>query len=381
MKIVTIIGARPQFIKAATVSRAIKLKGAGKITEVIIHTGQHYDENMSSVFFEEMDIPKPDYFLQIENRTHGGMTGEMLKLIEPILIKERPDWVLVYGDTNSTLAGALAASKLYLKIAHVEAGLRSYNMKMPEEINRILTDRMSAVLFCPTQQSIENLKMEGYDNFNSVKIVDCGDVMYDAALFYTHKNSVCPKITETLKVQKNNFILATIHRAENTDNIENLRSLNSTLNELSKTYSIVLPLHPRTQKISDEMELHWNCKVIEPVGYFDMLDLLQNCGIVITDSGGLQKEAYFFNKYCITTRNETEWVELVKNRFNFVTGVDRNEIIKNVTNFFGKEISKTISLYGIGKAAETIVNVLLELNYSLYSHIDTLDKVMKLKKE
>ena len=359
MKIVTIIGARPQFIKAATVSRAIKQKGADQITEVIIHTGQHYDENMSTVFFDEMDIPKPDYFLQIENRTHGGMTGEMLKLIEPILIKERPDWVLVYGDTNSTLAGALAASKLHIKIAHVEAGLRSYNMQMPEEINRILTDRMSTVLFCPTKQSIENLMIEGYDHFNSVKIVECGDVMYDAALFYTHKNAVGPKITGTLKLQKNNFILATIHRAENTDNVENLRSLNSTFNELSKTYSIVLPLHPRTQRISDEMGLHWDCRIIEPVGYFDMLDLLQNCGIVITDSGGLQKEAYFFNKYCITTRTETEWVELVKNGFNFVTGIERKEIIKNAANFFGKEINKTSNLYGNGYAADTIVDVLL----------------------
>lgn len=359
MKILTVIGARPQFIKAATVSRAIKQKGTEKITEVIIHTGQHYDENMSAVFFHEMEIPKPDYFLQIENRTHGGMTGEMLKLIEPILVKENPDWVLVYGDTNSTLAGALAASKLNIKIAHVEAGLRSYNMQMPEEINRILTDRISSILFCPTKQSLENLNIEGYNHFNKVNIVECGDVMYDAALFYTQKNTDKPELIDTLTLKKNNFILATIHRAENTDNIENLRLLNSIFNELSKVYTIVLPLHPRTQKISDELGLKWNINIIEPVGYFDMLNLLQNCGLVITDSGGLQKEAYFFDKYCITTRTETEWVELVNNGYNFVTGTDGIQIINYAEKLFGKQIVKTNNLYGNGNAAEKIVDVLL----------------------
>jgi UDP-GlcNAc3NAcA epimerase len=359
MKILTIIGARPQFIKAAKVSRAIKQKGTDIITEVIIHTGQHYDENMSAVFFDEMDIPKPDYFLNIESRSHGGMTGEMLKLIEPILLNEAPDWVLVYGDTNSTLAGALAASKLHIKIAHVEAGLRSYNMQMPEEVNRILTDRISNLLFCPTKQSIENLKNEGYDQFNSVKIIECGDVMYDAALFYTQISTDKPQRINSLGLSKNNFILATIHRAENTDNFENLRSLNKVFNELSKTYSIVLPLHPRTQKISDELGLKWNIKIIEPVGYFDMLNLLQNCGLVITDSGGLQKEAYFFNKYCITTRTETEWVELVSNGFNFVTGTDNEQILNYSKKVFGKQIIKTNNLYGNGNAAEKIVESLL----------------------
>jgi len=360
MKIVTIIGARPQFVKAATVSRAIMQKGANIITEVIIHTGQHYDENMSAVFFEEMHIPKPDYFLQIESRTHGGMTGEMLKLIEPILIDEKPDWVVVYGDTNSTLAGALAASKLHIKIAHVEAGLRSFNMKMPEEINRILTDRLSTVLFCPTEQSVVNLQKEGYGYFNSVNIVECGDVMYDAVLFYTGEVINKADIKERLSLQKNKYILATIHRAENTDNPENLRALNHVFNELSKSYTLILPLHPRTKKLSDELGLTWDVKIIEPVGYFDMLNLLQDCALVITDSGGLQKEAYFFSKYCITTRKETEWTELVEGGYNFLTGVDKNLIFNHTSKLFGLRINKSKALYGDGHAANEIVNVLLK---------------------
>ena len=352
-KIVTIIGARPQFIKAAALSR--ELKKYSNIQEIIIHTGQHYDNNMSDIFFEQMDIPKPHYNLNINGLNHGAMTGQMLEKIEGVLVQEKPDWVLVYGDTNSTLAGALAAKKLHLKVAHVEAGLRSFNMNMPEEVNRILTDRISNILFCPTDNAIENLKMEGYQNIDC-KIVKNGDVMQDAALFYESKAQK-PKVDLPEK-----FILATVHRAENTDDISRLTNIFEAFEELSKTIPVVLPLHPRTKHKLTASNYNFSessiC-FIEPVGYLEMVYLLKNCCLVMTDSGGLQKEAFFFKKPCITLRDETEWVELVENGFNILTGSDKTKIHNAVTQLLNKEILFDIDLYGNGKACERIVKELL----------------------
>lgn len=353
MKIVTILGARPQFIKAGSVSREIA--NHTEIEEVIIHTGQHYDANMSDVFFDEMKIPKPQYNLHINGLSHAAMTGQMLEKIEEILIKEKPDWVLVYGDTNSTLAGAIAASKLHIKIAHVEAGLRSFNMNMPEEINRILTDRVSTVLFCPTDAAIENLQKEGYDNFDC-RIVKSGDVMQDGALFYARlKKEVDLHETDP-------FVLATVHRAENTDDIFRLKDIIDALNEISKRSKIVLPLHPRTKKIIQDQcfTLDENIEVIDPVGYLEMVSLIQKCALVMTDSGGLQKEAFFFQKPCITLRDETEWVELVSNNFNVLVGADKKKIVDAVkTHRFNTNYD--LDLYGMGKASEKIVDALLKM--------------------
>ena len=356
MKIVTVIGARPQFIKAATISRVIRT--LPNVDEVIIHTGQHFDANMSDVFFEEMDIPKPDYNLEISSLTHGAMTGRMLEKIEQVLLDEKPDWLLVYGDTNSTLAGALAASKLHIKVAHVEAGLRSFNMKMPEEQNRILTDRISTVLFCPTVQAVENLKLEGYDNIDIAKNIS-GDVMYDAALFYKQR----AKKPAVLKEHDfpDGFVLSTIHRAENTDDSVRLKAIINALNTLHKKTPIVLPLHPRTKGIINKLGLKIDFHIIDPVGYLEMVYLLENCQFVMSDSGGVQKEAYFFNKQCLILRDETEWTELVKYGSNFIVGADTDRILKAVDNLdFSKKFD--VDFYGSGNAAELIVEHLLKNN-------------------
>jgi len=354
LKIVTIIGARPQFIKAAAVSNAIKQHNAQKnravVQELIIHTGQHFDANMSDVFFKEMNIPQPHFNLNINSLSHGAMTGRMMEAIEEILIKEEPDWVLVYGDTNSTLAGALAAAKLHIKIAHVEAGLRSYNMNMPEEINRILTDRISSVLFCPTENAMENLKKEGFDDFPIKKLI-VGDVMFDTTLMFS---TIAKK---PLFDCPNSFILATIHRAENTDNEENLHSIFAALNEISKNTPIVLPIHPRTHAIlqRSKIQMSENLKCVPPVGYLEMLYLLKHCKMVFTDSGGLQKEAYFFRKYCITLRNETEWVELVTLGANRLVGSSFENIIASFHDFVKLNFDFDPSIYGSGSAAKLIV--------------------------
>ncbi len=351
MKIVTVIGARPQFIKAAAVSREIEKYP--QIKEIIVHTGQHFDENMSDIFFKELHIPKPDYNLDIHGLNHGAMTGQMLEKIEEVLIKEKPDWVLVYGDTNSTIAGALAASKLHIKTAHVEAGLRSFNMRMPEEINRILTDRISNLLFCPTQKAVENLKNEGFENFSFAKIVKSGDVMQDAALFYENLAKK-PK-----NVNLENFILSTIHRAENTDNENRITEIFKTLNEIAKETPVVLPLHPRTKKILKNLNINTsNINIIEPVGYLQMVWLLKNSKMVMTDSGGLQKEAFFFKKPCITLRDETEWVELVENGFNKIVGANREKILKAYQEMKDINLDFSKDLYGGGKASKIIVKEL-----------------------
>lgn len=367
MKIVTVVGARPQFIKAAVVSREIKKRN--NISEMIIHTGQHYDSNMSDIFFQEMHISLPDYFLGIGGKSHGAMTGQMLEKIEEVLLKEKPDCVLVFGDTNSTLAGALAASKLHIPVGHVEAGLRSFNMKMPEEINRLLTDRISKWLFCPTETSVQNLKNEGFNNAtlstNNYQLINnVGDVMYDAALYYRDIAVPSDAVRKLIDELKNDFYLATIHRAENTDDPEKLTSVLSALNEISQETPVILPIHPRTNKIicqfnSSLFTHHASFIIIPPVSYFDMLTLLSACAGVFTDSGGVQKEAYFFKKPCVTLRDETEWVELVENGYNILTGACCERILEAERVFIPKLQSFSNSFYGDGNAGEKIVDLLL----------------------
>ncbi len=349
IKILTVIGARPQFIKAAALSREFK-KNA-EISEIIVHTGQHFDANMSDIFFEQMDIPKPDYLLGIHGLNHGAMTGQMLEKIEEVLLIEKPDWVLVYGDTNSTLAGALSAKKLHIKVAHVEAGLRSFHMQMPEEINRILTDRISDILFCPTQTAIDNLKKEGFEHFDN-RMILTGDVMQDAALFYTSKMQK-PAFDVPEK-----YVLATIHRAENTDDLKRLSGILSAMRTIAETTSVVLPIHPRTSSIIKKNELDTGrILLIEPVGYLEMVYLLEHCQMVMTDSGGLQKEAFFFSKPCITLRDQTEWVELCDHNFNVLTGTDSSKIIDTFRHHRFAE-NFDLNLYGRGEACRNIVNQL-----------------------
>jgi len=356
-KIVTILGARPQFVKAAVLSRVISKYR--NIEEVIVHTGQHYDANMSAIFFEEMEIPKPKYNLQINGLSHGAMTGQMLQKIEEILVEEKPSLVVVFGDTNSTIAGALAAKKMNIKVAHVEAGLRSFNMKMPEEINRILTDRISDLLLCPTDTAIENLQKEGFDNMPS-KVVKCGDIMKDAVEFYGKTSSQKSSIISKLKLQSNSYVLATIHRQENTDTIENLKSIFDGLQKINKQKQVVMPLHPRTKAILEKHNLAYNITIIDPVGYFDMLELLKNCNLVVTDSGGLQKEAFFNKKHCIIAREETEWIELVLNGFAKIVGSDSQTILNAFENFQNSSTNFDMELYG-NEVGEKIYNEIINL--------------------
>ena len=356
-KIVTILGARPQFVKAAVLSRIISKYNT--VEEVIVHTGQHYDANMSDIFFSEMEIPKPKYNLSIHGLSHGAMTGQMLEKIEAILVVEKPELVVVYGDTNSTLAGALAAKKCHMKVVHIEAGLRSFNMKMPEEINRILTDRISDLLLCPTDTAIENLQLEGFENRPS-KIVKCGDIMKDAVEFYSEFSSEKSNIIAALNLNKNEFVLATIHRQENTDSIENLKAIFKGLEEISKKKLVVMPLHPRTKAILNKENLHFNLKIMDPVGYFDMLELLKYCSLVVTDSGGLQKEAFFNKKHCIIAREETEWVELVSNKFAIIVGSDSNKMVDAFQKFQHASSNFDMNLFG-DNVGEQIYTEILKL--------------------
>lgn len=352
IKVVTILGARPQFIKAGSVSR--EFVKYTNIKEVIVHTGQHYDTNMSDVFFDEMQIPKPNYFLGIGGNSHGAMTGQMIEKIESVLLIEKPDWVLVYGDTNSTLAGAISASKLNIKVAHIEAGLRSFNMNMPEEVNRILTDRISSILFCPTEAAINNLQDEGVEKWQA-QINLSGDVMQDGAIFYKdHAEKPIDLILD------DEFVLSTIHRAENTDSVERLTSIVESLNLIAESISVVLPLHPRTKIKLDSLsvELSDGVKVIEPVGYLNMVWLIDNCKLVLTDSGGLQKEAFFFAKPCITLREETEWVELIDHNFNILVGSSKNKIITAYKeHIFSNDFN--VDLYGAGLASKNIIEAII----------------------
>ncbi len=356
IRIITVIGARPQFIKAAVVSRAFS-KYEEAINETIVHTGQHFDYNMNEIFFNELDIPSPKYNLNINSLGHGAMTGQMLENIEKIILDEVPDLVLVYGDTNSTLAGALAAKKLHIKIAHVEAGLRSYNNLMPEEINRILTDRISDTLFCPTDKAVDNLRLEGFQNFGC-SIIKCGDVMFDLAL------SCMPKIKKgelplsDLKNEK--FILCTIHREENTNDQERFSSIIEALNEISNDTIVVIPAHPRIRDVISKFRITSKIRIFEPFGYFDMMKLLQNCQMVITDSGGLQKESFFFKKNCMIIREQTEWTELVDHGFNMIAGTNKEKIVNCYEELKQRKCNFDVNLFGDGHAGEKIAASLLQ---------------------
>lgn len=349
-KIVSVIGARPQFIKAGAISR--KILENTEIEEVLIHTGQHYDSKMSEVFFKELEIPSPKYNLGIGGFSHGAMTGRMIEGIEKILLEEKPNFTLVYGDTDSTLAGALASVKLQIPVIHIEAGLRSFNIQMPEEINRILTDRVSSLLFAPTKRAVENLQREGFENFDC-EIVCSGDVMYDVALYYKDRakkpNMVFPK----------EFILCTLHRAENTENLQKMKNIFEALNKISSQIPVIMPLHPRTQnKILVNNIQAENIYFIEPLGYLEMVWALQNCVMVATDSGGLQKEAYYFKKPCITLREETEWVELLEVGCNCLVGADAEKIYQAFKKMSDINLNFDALLYGNGNASQKILEVI-----------------------
>lgn len=349
--ILSVVGARPQFIKAAVVSRALR-KFDGGIEEILVHTGQHYDANMSEVFFDELDIPRPAHNLRIGGGTHGQNTGRMLEQLETLMLTAKPDCVLVYGDTDSTLAGSLAAAKLHIPIAHVEAGLRSFNRRMPEEINRVLTDHLASTLFAPTELARRNLVSEG---ISDEKIFVVGDVMYDAALYYG-KKARKPAWFERLDIDPGDFVLCTIHRAENTEVTERMSSI---LTGLSMGgLPVILPLHPRTRITLERAntDVPSNIRLVDPVSYFEMLWLEANCRLIATDSGGVQKEAYFQNKPCVTLRDETEWIELVESGTNTLVGSDANRIARAINDAHFK--SDVMLLYGNGYAGEEIANIL-----------------------
>jgi UDP-GlcNAc3NAcA epimerase len=352
LKIITIIGARPQFIKAATVSRLLKTHA----DEILLHTGQHYDKNLSEVFFAELDIPSPVYNLGVGSGTHGVQTGEMLAKIERVLIDEVPDWVIVYGDTNSTLAGALAATKLNIKVAHVEAGLRSFNRKMPEEINRILTDHISDLLFCPSDVAVKNLSDEGITK--NVFVV--GDVMADSLAYAAEKAKRHSNIVDKLFVKAGEYYLVTVHRAENTDNPHKLMNILTAFSKLDE--KVIFPVHPRTRQALDTFQIDLNkfssnIEFIAPVGYLDMVQLEQSAKMVLTDSGGIQKEAYWLKVPCVTLREETEWVETLQSGWNVLSGSDTDKILESAHNF---KIPQTHpNLYRAGQTGENIVDCLL----------------------
>jgi UDP-GlcNAc3NAcA epimerase len=372
IKIVTIIGARPQIIKAAALSRAIKNKFNNKIREIIVHTGQHYDTNMSQVFFDELGIPAPDYNLNAGSGSHGKQTALMLTGIEEILLTEAPDAIVLYGDTNSTLAGAIAASKIHVPVVHIEAGLRSFSKAMPEEVNRILCDHVSTLLFSPTKTGYQNLVNEGFKenavapfSADNPKIYHCGDVMYDNSLYFSAIAESSTNIVEVLSLNKNKFILATIHRNNNTDEPLRLNALFKSLNDISVEYDrdIVLPLHPRTSKLLEnnlhpdifkEIKSNTQFKIIEPVSFLEMVALEKNCELVMTDSGGVQKEAFYFEKPCVILRPETEWVELVECGAAIVVDADEEKIKKAFGYFYTSKVLQFPKLYGDGSAAEFI---------------------------
>lgn len=372
IKIVTIIGARPQIIKAAALSRAIKNKFSTQIKEIIVHTGQHYDANMSQVFFDELNIPKPDYNLNVGSGSHGKQTAAMISGIEEILINEKPNAIVLYGDTNSTLAGGVAASKIHVPVIHIEAGLRSFSKAMPEEVNRIMCDHVSTLLFSPTKTGLDNLIREGFNpeakepyDANNPKIYHCGDVMYDNSLHFSEVAESKTSILQTLSLKENKFILATIHRNNNTDQPERLNSLFKSLNDISlkQDLEIVLPLHPRTSKLMETNLTKENLETIRsnkgfkitgPVSFLEMIALEKNCKLVMTDSGGVQKEAFYFDKPCIILRPETEWVELVECGTAIIADADEQKIKSAFDKLFSDEHLKFPKIYGDGFAAEFI---------------------------
>lgn len=378
IKILTIIGARPQFIKAAALSRTIKNKFSDKIAEVIVHTGQHYDDNMSRIFFDEMHIPKENYNLSTGSSSHGKQTAAMITGIEDLLIKEKPHCVVLYGDTNSTLAGAIAASKIHVPIVHIEAGLRSYNKSMPEEINRIMCDHCSTLLFSPTKKGYDNLIKEGFSEFtqqpysiNSPKIFHCGDVMYDNALYFSTLSEAKSDILKQYNLESNNFILTTIHRDNNTDDSRRFATIFLSLNKISVEHKIkiVLPLHPRTSKalqsnldknVYEAIRSNPNFILMPPASFLEMTVLEKNCMLVCTDSGGVQKESFFFNKPCIILRPETEWVELVENGTAIIADADEKKIQNAFTQFKNKKTLTFPTIFGDGHASEFICEEIIK---------------------
>jgi UDP-GlcNAc3NAcA epimerase len=354
-KILSIVGARPQFVKASAFHRAIREHG--NIKHYILHTGQHYDHNLSEVFFKEMQIPRPNKNLGVGGGTHGENTGRMIEQIEKVLLEEEPSWVVLFGDTDSTLAGAIAASKLNIQVAHVEAGLRSWNRTMPEEINRVLTDHCSNILFTPSRVAENNLKSEGIED---EAIISTGDIMYDVALYFKEQIRGRNKIIENLGARPKQYALATIHRAENTNSQERLKSAFECLRCIDKM--VVLPLHPRTAKAMKKygLKLPSNVKSIPPLGYQEMLLLEMNASLIATDSGGVQKEAYFHKVPCITLRQETEWTELVDSGVNFIVGTDVKKMNQALTQVKQAEFDFSKNLYGDGRSAEKMIRALLD---------------------
>ena len=354
MRVLTIVGARPQFIKAAMLSKA--WEGYPDCEEILLHTGQHYDFGMSDVFFSEMDIPLPKYYLGVGSGRHGAQTAMMLEKTENILLKEQPDWVVVFGDTNSTIAAALAAAKINIPVAHVEAGLRSFNKLMPEETNRIVTDHVSTVCFTPTEDASKQLFKEGFDEKT---VFEVGDIMYDAVLHFGKQEFQSTKF-KSLGID-GPFVLATIHRAENTDSSRRLSSIVGALEKVNKDCPVIWPIHPRTRKILAEIGISPNLKLVDPVGYLDMLFLEKMSSVVVTDSGGVQKEAFFQQTPCITIRTETEWTELINCGWNrLVDPMDLNAIHKQITNTLNSSLPQKIPpLYGDGKSAQKMTEILV----------------------
>jgi UDP-GlcNAc3NAcA epimerase len=377
-KIITVIGARPQIIKAAAISRAIKNNFSDKILEVIVHTGQHYDENMSQIFFEELEIPFPNYNLNVGSGSHGEQTAKMLEGLENIYVQEKPDAVIVYGDTNSTIAAALAAVKIHIPVIHIEAGLRSFNKAMPEEINRIACDHMSTLLFTPSETGRRNLLNEGIKNdqneattIDNPKIYLCGDIMYDNSLYFSAMSEQKSKILKELEITTDEFILCTIHRETNTDDKSNLNAIFRALVRIQKTSNlkIVLPLHPRTKEklnsqldenLLTEINQNKNFKIIPPTGFLDIISLEKNARLIITDSGGLQKEAFFFQKPCVILREQTEWIEIVENGNALIAGANELKIISSVETLIKKTNYTYPNLYGDGNAANFICKKITE---------------------
>jgi UDP-N-acetylglucosamine 2-epimerase len=374
MKVVTIVGARPQFIKAEAVTRAVQRYNQRccsnrRLQEILIHTGQHYDYLMDKIFFEELDLPKPNYHLGVGSGSHGRQTGMMLERIEAVLVKEKPEVVVVYGDTNSTLAGALSAAKLNIPVAHVEAGLRSFNRTMPEEINRLLTDHLSTFLFCPTDQAVRNLLREGIKDGKGKIVKKVGDVMYDSILYYLklleRKSTILKDLgfNTSHESRVTSYYLATLHRAENTDDPKRLESILKALNEIGRNTPVVLPLHPRTKKMIETYHLFSefkNIKFIEPVSYLNMLQLEKNAKAILTDSGGIQKEAYWLRVPCFTLRDETEWTETIKSGWNVLTGTGVQRIVNEVRHMEGRRrYLKGDGIFGDGRASHKIVQILV----------------------
>ena len=380
-KLLTIIGARPQIIKAAALNRAIRTKFADALTEVLVHTGQHYDHGMSEVFFEEMGIPQADHHLKIGSGSHGQQTGKMLDAIEQVINEEKPDALIIYGDTNSTLAGALAAAKIHVPAIHIEAGLRSYNKRMPEEVNRITADHASTLLYSPTKAGLRNLEKEGFlplskaqqlgkADIDNPYVFHCGDLMYDNTLFYSDKADEYDSLFETYGIERGNYVLSTIHRPQNTDDIQVLSGILTALNEISLKDDVlmVLPLHPRTaHKIAYAenaaiklVQSNPKFKIIEPVGFLEMILLEKNAKLVMTDSGGVQKEAFFVKKPCVILRPETEWTEIVESNCAILAGSDPEKIKAGYDHFKANSINEFPQIFGDGKAAEFICQSIID---------------------